>query len=188
MEQGGTQTQAAIQHRARHFDRICLTGFMGSGKSTCGKLLAQRLSWNFTDLDLAITQEQQLSIADIFAQQGEAGFRAVEQRMLLRVLQQPRTVIALGGGSWLDAASRKAIREVAVTIWLDASAEDSWQRSESGADRPLRQDRKSFTGLLRARRPVYEQAEIAVRTKGKTQSAIVDEIANKLLGDEWLEV
>lgn len=160
---------------------------MGSGKSTCGRLLAERLGWHFTDLDHAITQEQELPVAQIFARHGEAGFREMERQKLLQVLQTPRTVIALGGGTWIDAASREAIRKVAATIWLQAPAGELWRRSQTGEERPLRGSETEFASLLETRLSRYSEAEFTVHTQSKTEAMVVEEILNLLKGDLWLE-
>src|ERR1700681_4889174 len=127
---------------------VCLTGFMGSGKSTVGRLLAAQLAWRFADLDAEIENESGLSISQIFAQKGEAVFRDIEHERLARVLgsaseRNARLVLALGGGTFAQPRNVALIRDfgspprgsgVAV-IWLDCAMGDLLQRCVLMGDR-----------------------------------------------------
>src|SRR5271169_2249480 len=119
----------------------CLTGFMGSGKSTVGRMLAAQLAWHFADLDAEIERESGMSISQIFAQKGETVFREIEHQCLARVLgsataRNTRLILALGGGTFAQPRNAALIREIgavprgggSVVIWLDCSAVDLLQR------------------------------------------------------------
>src|SRR5216683_8114311 len=95
---------------------VCLTGFMGSGKSTVGRILAAQLAWHFADLDAEIERESGLSVSQIFSQKGEAVFREIEHECLARILgsaseRNTRLVLALGGGTFTQLRNAGLIRE-----------------------------------------------------------------------------
>ena len=98
--------------------QVHLTGFMGSGKSTVGRLLARRLLWNLLDLDGVIERHEGRSVARIFREDGEAAFREVERHVLRQVVQKPSTVVALGGGTLIDPDNQQLCSESAAVVWL----------------------------------------------------------------------
>ncbi|MGA2434402.1 MAG: shikimate kinase, partial [Bryobacteraceae bacterium] len=111
---------------------IYLAGFMGSGKTMVGKLLADRLGWNFIDLDAVIEAEQGTSIASIFETRGEEHFRQLETEAIRKRMRTVRTgvpmVVALGGGAFLRPENFEMLRENGVTVWLDCPFETVRQR------------------------------------------------------------
>ncbi len=142
---------------------IFLIGFMGSGKTTVGKLLAERVAWNFVDLDGVIEQEEGLSVAEIFARAGEPAFRRREQELLWRILEEtPRAdnrIIALGGGTVAQLGNLEMLqRSGAVSIWLDCPVEELLMRCALVLSRPLFRDEASFQRLHEERLPYYRQA------------------------------
>src|SRR5580704_14027323 len=114
----------------RPIERLVLTGFMGSGKSTVGRSLAQRLGWGFVDLDSLIEQRDGRAVSRIFEESGEAAFRAVETEALISSLQESQLVIALGGGALETTANRQALSAASqtCTILLTASFETLYDR------------------------------------------------------------
>ena len=143
---------------------IYLVGFMGSGKSTAGRLLAEQLGWDFIDLDEQIERLAGCSISTVFEEQGEAAFREMEHRALLAQTVkvrcgQPR-VVALGGGAFAYQNNRQAIADAGLSVWLDAPAASLWARVQSEAHRPLAQDQSAFEALLESRREAYAQADL----------------------------
>ena len=138
---------------------LALIGFMGSGKSVVGALVAERAHAPFFDLDLMIEIEAGLSITDIFSTQDEVAFRALESRLLPMALR-PGAVAALGGGTPVDNSNWSLISARAVTVYLDASFESIWDRVGGAGDRPLAaaRSRAQLEALLEARRPRYEEA------------------------------
>jgi shikimate kinase len=164
---------------------VCLTGFMGSGKSTVGRLLASQLAWHFTDLDAEIESQSGLSISQIFAQKGEAVFRDLEHECLSRVLgtassRNSRLVLALGGGTFAQPRNAALIRELgapqrgagSAVIWLDCSTEDLLQRCVLMGDRPLFRDEASFRKLYEERLPHYRQADYRVESGGEPMRVV----------------
>ena len=147
---------------------VCLTGFMGSGKSTTARLLASQLGWPNTDLDKRITEAIGLSIPEIFARKGEAEFRRIESEQLTRIVaeaaetQKPR-IVSLGGGTIAQPQNLALLRENgAVLIWLRCPIEDLLHRCAQITDRPLFRDEASFRRLYEERLPTYELADYRV--------------------------
>jgi len=145
-----------------HTPLLVLIGFMGAGKSTVGRLLAQRLHCPFYDLDGEIERVHG-EIPELFATYGESGFRAIEHHAMDQLLPKlPRpSVLALGGGAFLQPANRELIRQHGgVTIFLDAPWEVVLARvRHTGEQRPLVRDLEALRRLYELRRPVYQQAD-----------------------------
>ncbi len=135
---------------------LALAGFMGSGKTTAGKAVADRLGRPFVDLDQAIEASAGAAIADLFASHGEAAFRDLEETVASEVLGggEP-VVVALGGGAVLSERTRRELAARAFTMLLDVDPETAWERV-AGADRPLARDEDAFHALHRDRQPLYE--------------------------------
>jgi shikimate kinase len=160
-------------------ERIVLTGFMGSGKSTVGRRLAQRLGWRFVDLDSIIEQRDGRAVSRIFAESGEAAFRALETEALISSLNEPRLVLALGGGALETPANRHALSAASqtCTVLLTASFETLYDRCRqqivAAADsslpvRPLLGDREAAAVRLARRETNYRQtANLVLDTTGQ---------------------
>ena len=158
---------------------VCLTGFMGSGKSTVGRLLASQLAWHFVDLDAEIEQHTGLPIPQIFEQKGEPVFRDIEHKCLARALgwaseQNLRVVLALGGGTFSQPRNAALIhnfgappRSGVVMIWLDCPIESLLQRCVLMGGRPLFRDEASFRKLYQQRLPDYQQADYRIESSGE---------------------
>jgi shikimate kinase/3-dehydroquinate synthase len=135
---------------------LALAGFMGSGKSRLGAAVAGRLERSFVDLDREIEARTGATIAELFTERGESGFREVEERTALDVLGRAEAaVLALGGGAVLSERTRKTLATRAFTVLIDVEPETAWQRV-SGSDRPLAQEEDAFHALHRDRQPVYD--------------------------------
>jgi len=124
---------------ARPVSKIYLVGFMGVGKTTLGRLLADRLGWIFVDLDAEIEAAEGTSIVRIFEEKGEPYFRAIERRVLAEVSARAGTlVVACGGGAFCTTENQTVMHAHGVTVWLDRPFERIWQhREELGSVRPL---------------------------------------------------
>jgi shikimate kinase len=162
--------------------RVFLIGFMGAGKSSVGKVLARRLGWSFYDLDELIEQREQRTIATIFGKVGEAGFRKIETAMLMELLEQGEghssSIIALGGGAFIQPENRDALQRAgATTVLLSAPVEELHRRCQSMNDvRPLARDNKKFEQLFASRREAYSLAQFKVETAGKRIQQVAKEI------------
>lgn len=171
-----------------HPRRIVLTGFMGAGKSTVGRLLAARLGWPFRDIDAVLTAEHRLTIAEIFARHGEDHFRALEAEAIARTLKEDSVVIALGGGAIEtpavrslvfadDADPMQAATQHTLTIYLEAPLPELLARcSKHGDERPLLAAPEPLEARLARRLPHYRRAHLTVRTSGSTPEAVVSNI------------
>lgn len=157
---------------------IYLVGFMGSGKSTIGRLLADRIGWHFVDLDAEIEATQAMSILEIFEMRGEAGFRRVERekmRALVRAIECGRpTVLALGGGAIVQPENYALVENNGVTIWLDCPFETVRRRVEPASHRPLARDPVSFAQLYETRRESYARADYRIPIESDDPAVAVE--------------
>ena len=140
---------------------IVLIGFMGSGKSSIGRLVAGRLGFQFVDTDTLLVARDGREIAEIFARDGEARFREMEKSVLESLGTRDRCVVSTGGGVILREENRALLRGLGFTVWLTASEDVIYQRVSRNTKRPLlhtANPRETVTQLLAARRPLYEAA------------------------------
>lgn len=159
---------------------VYLVGFMASGKSTVGPLLAARLNRPYQDLDELIEKEQQMTISEIFALKGEAYFRRVESHLLEQTGQLAPSVIGLGGGTYSSDLNRAVVAEHGIAVWLRIPLKLARRRCSNIATRPLAKDPARFEALFELRQTHYCQAKICVEVQGKTPSQIADEIIFRL--------
>ena len=157
--------------------RIVLVGFMGAGKSTVGPLLAARIGWDFLDLDRAIESDAGRTVAQIFASEGEAGFRERERAAALRAAARSALVLATGGGAFSEPATREALRAGAFTVWLRCALDEALRRLPDDGSRPLRGKRGTMQGILTAREPHYGMAELTIDTTALAPDAVASAIA-----------
>ncbi|HYL92565.1 MAG TPA: shikimate kinase [Alphaproteobacteria bacterium] len=170
---------------------VALIGFMGAGKTTVGRALAQRLGWTFCDLDELIEAREQKTVAEIFARAGEDGFRKMESALLMELLKnatRANCVIALGGGTFVQPQNRSALQKAgAITILLEAPLDELKRRCrEAGRTRPLALDEEHFEQLFAGRRADYALAQLCVNTGSKTPEQVATEIES-LLQDKRLK-
>lgn len=159
---------------------VVLVGMMGAGKSSIGRRLAQRLGLSFVDADTEIEAAAGMTIAEIFASYGEPYFRSGEQRVIARLLDGGPQVLATGGGAYMNAETRAAIAEKAISVWLKADFEVLMKRVKRRAttDRPMLQGdpAQRIRELMDQRYPVYALADITVMSRDVAHEAIVNEI------------
>lgn len=159
---------------------VFLLGFMGCGKTTVGRRLAERLGWDFVDLDEELEKRQGRTIAQIFAVEGEPYFRQEERRLLEGVLtraEQTPLVVALGGGTFAQPANFELIRSNgAITVWLDCPLEELRRRCRGMTNRPLFRDPAGFQQLFEQRLPFYLQADFRVDADRSDPAEVVEEI------------
>ncbi|RME60804.1 MAG: bifunctional shikimate kinase/3-dehydroquinate synthase, partial [Caldilineae bacterium] len=168
---------------------ITITGFMGTGKTTVGRLLAARLDRPFVDIDEQIVAHFGKPIAQVFADEGEEAFRAVESQICRQLAGQQGLVIATGGGAIVDPRNREALAASGPLICLTAEVETILDRVEAATDRPLlpgdrEQKRANIEQLLRLRRGVYASLPLQVATDGLEPEAIVQRTLELLAGDQ----
>jgi shikimate kinase len=158
---------------------VVLVGLMGAGKSTVGRRLARELGIGFIDSDDEISAAAGCTIADIFEIYGEAIFRDLEKRVLLRLLGGGPSVIATGGGAWMQQDIRQAVEERAVSVWLEAGLEVILERVSRKNTRPLLQQgdkRAILSRLIAERHPVYALARLRVDSGSGTHETIAERV------------
>lgn len=164
--------------------RIFLTGFMGCGKTTVGRLLAERLEVPFLDLDTEIEREAGTSIREIFDRGGEPLFRRLEQEALVKAIAVPGAVIATGGGTLTVERNLALLAEAGVTVWLDPPFSVIAERVGvlGKEDRPLFQTEAQALELYRRRLPVYRLADFRLAVEpGETPEEVATRVAALLL-------
>lgn len=157
---------------------LVLTGFMGSGKSAVGRKVAAQLGWGFVDLDEVIEARWGCPITQIFAEEGEAVFRAAERALFQRLLQQPGLVIATGGGTLADPDSLALALKKARVVWLDAPFHVLLERIQGDAGRPLlAEGREALEGRMAAREPLYAQAHVRMDSSSGTVADVAEAVS-----------
>lgn len=162
---------------------IVLTGFMGTGKTEVGRLLARLLGYNFVDADSVIEEDQKMPITEIFKRFGEPHFRDIESEVIKRLSEMERVVVSTGGGAVLRQENMDNLRKKGIIICLMASPETIYERTKYDSSRPLLQVEnplQRIKELLDFRRPYYEKADIMIDTDGKTPEEVAQEILKKI--------
>jgi shikimate kinase len=161
-------------------DKIYLVGFMAAGKTTVARALAARLGWRAEDIDELIEARERMTVADIFSRFGEAHFRAIEREMLRLVLPLRHSVVATGGGTFMDPENRKAINLDGVSVWIDVPLDALIARIPSDGRRPLAADRTQLERLYAARQAGYAQAQVHIDAGLAPAEEIADRILDRL--------
>jgi len=169
---------------------VVLIGFMGAGKSSVGRALAERLGWTFEDLDERIERREQRKVPEIFRQSGESEFRRAEhaalRELLLELSAGADRIVALGGGAFVQKSNARLVEAGGVpTVFLDASVEELWRRckqqaEQQGMERPLLGGLRIFRELYETRKPHYLKASFRQETGGKTVERIAAELVRAL--------
>jgi shikimate kinase len=167
----------------KNFAPIFLVGFMGAGKTTVGRALADQLNFAFIDLDEMIERRAGKSIQQIFSEQGEVEFRRQETAAIQSCRDRRNTVIALGGGAYVSETNRDLLRGMGKTVWLDCPLDICLARINHDESRPLLSDEREMNALLERRLPAYVFADCAVRTESRSPEEIAVEIVG-LISDE----
>ncbi|MBM9595587.1 shikimate kinase [Roseitranquillus sediminis] len=154
--------------RQRLAKSVVVVGMMGAGKTAVGTVLARRLGVPFADSDLEIEKASNLTIAEIFAREGEAFFREKEEQVVMRLLDDNRRVLSLGGGAFLSPQIRAVVASRGISVWLRATVDVLWQRVRHKKTRPLLRTpdpRGTLARLTEERAPVYGLADVVVDTR-----------------------
>ncbi|MBU0583071.1 MAG: shikimate kinase [Alphaproteobacteria bacterium] len=162
---------------------IVFVGLMGAGKTAIGRKVASALGLPFLDSDHEIESVSRMSIPDLFAQYGEAEFRALEQRVILRVLENGPQVLATGGGAFMNEQTREAIAANGISVWLKADVDVLLERVSKKQNRPLLQNadpRGVLERLIAERHPVYAHADITVPTRDDRREVIAGEVIDAI--------
>lgn len=162
-------------------DKVYLVGFMGAGKSTVGKALADRLDWRFEDIDARIEAREGRDIPTIFRQSGEPYFRALERQALVDLLETRGVVVATGGGTAVDPSNRALMARDGAVAWLDAPFATVVGRVPADGRRPLAANRTAMERLYNDRRAAYAEAHARFDVSRTSVDAVVDQLV------DWLE-
>jgi shikimate kinase len=166
----------------RQYRNIALIGFMGTGKTTVGHHLATMLRFQFLDTDQWIEERCGQRIADIFAQKGEAEFRALEREAVAQLARHSRLVIATGGGLGANRENLASLKNHSLVVCLWASPEGIWQRVRHQSHRPLLHDPDppaKIRQLLAERSPAYREADVLISTEIRTVREVASQIAHQ---------
>jgi shikimate kinase len=151
----------------RHPASLALIGFMGTGKTSVGRQVAEHLGFEFLDTDELIQSRTNRSIADVFVKDGEPAFRALERQVVQELSAREKTVVATGGGLPTNAENLAVLKTFALVVCLWASPEKIWERVRHQAHRPLLYDadpQEKIRELLAVREPFYKQADVLINT------------------------
>ncbi len=164
---------------------LIFVGLMGAGKSVIGRLTAQALSLPFVDTDAEIERVSRMTVAELFAAYGEPEFRALETRVMARLLEGGPRVISTGGGAFVNENTRKVIQEGGVSVWLKADLDVLWERVNKRDHRPLlktENPKQTLKNLMDQRYPLYAEADLTVPSGNVRKEAMVTNVLSALIG------
>ena len=159
---------------------LLLTGMMGVGKSTVGKKLAKKLKLKFIDIDQIIEKREKKTIKEIFEEKGEVYFIKIEKKISLEELKKNNSVIALGGGAFMDTSIRKEAKNSSVSFWLDLNLKSLFIRLKNVKKRPLlNQDNleESVNKIYSERKKIYNKSDFKI----KCSSMNINQVVNKII-------
>ncbi len=160
---------------------LVLTGMMGVGKSTIGRLIAKRLKVKFIDVDKVIEKYEKKSIKRIFEDNGESYFRKLEEKITLKILRNNKSVIALGGGAFINNEIRDKVLSSCVSVWLKVDLDKLVKRYVKNDRRPLLNKKRLNTDvkkIYRSRKKIYELANLKINCDNIDKTKIVKKIIN----------
>ena len=160
---------------------LTLTGMMGVGKSTVGKILAKKLEYKFIDVDKIIETKEGSSINLIFKNKGENYFRKIENEITLLELKKDNSVVALGGGAFLNNAIRRNTKKLSVSFWLDLSIDQLVKRLKKSSQRPLlfkKDTAETVKRIYFERKKIYSEADYRVKCNSLKSGEIASRILN----------
>ena len=166
-------------HNGRQIVNLALVGFMGTGKTSVGRVVAEQLHFEFLDTDDLIQTRTGRTIADIFARDGEPAFRALERETVGELAARKKTVIATGGGLPTNLENLNALKAHALVVCLWAAPEKIWERVRNQSHRPLLHDpdpQKKIKELLKVRAPFYQQADVLINTDQRSAREVAQQI------------
>ncbi len=158
---------------------LIFVGLMGAGKSAIGRLVAQTLSIPFIDTDAEIEKVSRMTISELFAAYGEVEFRALETRVIERLLRGGPRVVSTGGGAFINENTRHQIKIGGISIWLKADLDVLWERVNKRDHRPLlktENPRQTLENLMIQRYPIYAEADVTVLSENVRKDVMVNEV------------
>jgi len=169
-------------HSDRRIVNLALIGFMGTGKTSVGRLVAEQLRFGYLDTDELIQSRTGRTITDIFAKDGEPAFRALEHQVTGELSTRERTLIATGGGLPTNPANLASLKQHALVVCLWASPEKIWERVKNQTHRPLLQGtdpQKKIRDLLEAREQFYRQADVLINTDIRSVREVAQQVVHQ---------
>lgn len=170
----GEKARAALGRR-----NIVFVGLMGAGKSAIGRSVAQQLRIPFVDTDDEIERVSRMTISELFASYGEEEFRALETRVIKRLLRGGPKVVSTGGGAFVNENTRRHIKRGGVSLWLKADLEVLWERVNKRDHRPLlktENPKATLAALMEKRYPIYCEADITIESRDVRKDIIATEV------------
>lgn len=164
---------------------VVFVGLMGAGKTVIGRRVADMLGLPFVDSDHEIEAVSRMSVPDLFARYGEAEFRSLERRVIARLLKTGPRVLSTGGGAFMDSATRRAVAQRGIAIWLKADLSTLMERVARKPTRPLLNNadpRAVMERLMAERHPFYAQADLTVNSRNESKDVIAGEVLRALAG------
>ena len=157
---------------------LVFLGMMGSGKSSIGKLVSQKLDFPFIDIDILITKDTGMSVSEIFRKKGENYFRNIEERITLKSLKKIKNVISLGGGGFINNKIRKEILTNHFSFWLDLDELSLIKRIKNSKKRPLvfKLTEQEIRKIIKKRSKIYSNARFKINCNKLTKTEIVNKI------------
>ncbi|OOO16828.1 shikimate kinase [Agrobacterium salinitolerans] len=178
----GEQARAKLGRR-----NIVFVGLMGAGKSAVGRMVAQQLRVPFIDTDAEIERVSRMTISELFATYGEEEFRALETRVIKRLLRGGPKVISTGGGAFINDNTRRHIARGGISLWLKADLEVLWERVNKRDHRPLlktENPKATLAALMEKRYPIYAEANLTIESRDVRKEIIVTEVLAAIAGIE----
>lgn len=175
----GERAKAALGKR-----NLVLVGLMGAGKSAIGRIVAQQLGLSFVDTDTEIERVSRMSISELFAAYGEEEFRALETRVIKRLLRTGPRVVSTGGGAFINEKTRKQIERGGLSVWLNADLDVLWERVNKRDHRPLlktENPKQTLKDLMDKRYPIYALADITVQSRDVRKEVIANEVLTSVI-------
>ena len=158
---------------------LVLVGLMGAGKSSIGRLVANQLGIPFVDTDIEIERVSRMTIPELFAAYGEDEFRALETRVIKRLLKGGPRVVSTGGGAFINDRTRRHVKRSGLSVWLKADLDVLWERVGKRETRPLLQTenpKQTLEKLMIARYPIYAEADLVVWSRDVSKEIMVKEV------------
>ncbi|MGE0500808.1 MAG: shikimate kinase [Rhizobiaceae bacterium] len=162
---------------------IVFVGLMGAGKTAIGRKVASLLGLPFVDSDHEIETASRMTIPDLFERYGENEFRALEQRVIVRILENGPQVLSTGGGAYMNGQTRRMIAERGIAVWLKADLDVLMDRVAKKKNRPLLKNpdpRAVMRRLIDERYPVYAEADVTVLTRAEKKEVIASEVVEAI--------
>ena len=181
----GERARAALGRR-----NLVFVGLMGAGKSAVGRMVANQLGLPFVDTDVEIERVSRMSISELFTAYGEDEFRALETRVIKRLLRSGPRVVSTGGGAFINDKTRKQIERGGISLWLKADLDVLWERVNKRDRRPLlktENPKQTLKDLMDKRYPIYELADLTIQSRDVRKEVIANEVLMAIIEKTGIE-